>query len=250
MKKRFICALLLCSLSLVLFSCGESTPKDNSSTSTATSSSKNTTSTSTSKIEKDTSTASNEKNTSDNSNKTDKNTGSNKDDTNTISKSENNTQEINSNVSKNESGSSSKKEVDQEIRLYVYDAVSGESMYTMKNITIVDGALVSAIINALKDDSSNNFTALNPEIQVKSAKLEKDKDLLTVDFGEKFLNNMDLGGGVEMGMLQSVVNSLGYNFGVSNVCITVNGEGYSSGHVSHKADEPFKVDYSNSIPLK
>ena len=239
MKKRFICALLLCSLSLVLFSCGESTPKDNGSTSTATSSSKNTTSTS--KIEKDKSTGSNEK---------DKSTGSNKDDTNTISKSESNTPTINSNVSKNESSSSSKKEVDQEIRLYVYDAISGESMYTMKNITIVDGALVSAIINALKDDSSNNFTALNPEIQVKSAKLEKDKDLLTVDFGEKFLNNMDLGGGVEMGMLQSVVNSLGYNFGVSNVCITVNGEGYSSGHVSHKADEPFKVDYSNSIPLK
>ena len=232
MKKRFICALLLCSLSLVLFSCGESTPKDTGSTSTATSSSKNEPTTSTSKIEKDTS------------------TGSNKGDTNTISKSESTTPTINSNVSKNESSSSSKKEVDQEIRLYVYDAISGESMYTMKNITIVDGALVSAIINALKDDSSNNFTALNPEIQVKSAKLEKDKDLLTVDFGEKFLNNMDLGGGVEMGMLQSVVNSLGYNFGVSNVCITVNGEGYSSGHVSHKADEPFKVDYSNSIPLK
>lgn len=232
MKKRFICALLLCSLSLVLFSCGESTPKDNGSTSTATSSSKNEPTTSTSKIEKDT------------------NTTSNKDDTNTISKSESNTPTINSNVSKNESSSSSKKEVDQEIRLYVYDAISGESMYTMKNITIVDGALVSAIINALKDDSSNNFTALNPEIQVKSAKLEKDKDLLTVDFGEKFLNNMDLGGGTEIGMLQSVVNSLGYNFGVSNVCITVNGEGYSSGHVSHKADEPFKVDYSNSIPLK
>lgn len=232
MKKRFICALLLCSLSLVLFSCGESTPKDTGSTSTATSSSKNEPTTSTSKIEKDTS------------------TGSNKGDTNTISKSESTTPTINSNVSKNESSSSSKKEVDQEIRLYVYDAISGESMYTMKNITIVDGALVSSIINALKDDSSNNFTALNPEIQVKSAKLEKDKDLLTVDFGEKFLNNMDLGGGVEMGMLQSVVNSLGYNFGVSNVCITVNGEGYSSGHVSHKADEPFKVDYSNSIPLK
>ena len=232
MKKRFICALLLCSLSLVLFSCGESTPKDTGSTSTATSSSKNEPTTSTSKIEKDTSTVSNEG------------------DTNTISKSESTTPTINSNVSKNESSSSSKKEVDQEIRLYVYDAISGESMYTMKNITIVDGALVSSIINALKDDSSNNFTALNPEIQVKSAKLEKDKDLLTVDFGEKFLNNMDLGGGVEMGMLQSVVNSLGYNFGVSNVCITVNGEGYSSGHVSHKADEPFKVDYSNSIPLK
>lgn len=230
MKKRFICALLLCSLSLVLFSCGESTPKDNGSTSTATSSSKNEPTTSTSKKNKS--------------------NVSNKDDTNTISKSESTTPTINSNVSKNKSNSSSKKEVDQEIRLYVYDAVSGESMYTMKNITMVDGALVSAIINALKDDSSNNFTALNPEIQVKSAKLEKDKDLLIVDFGEKFLNNMDLGGGTEMGMLQSVVNSLGYNFGVSNVCITVNGEGYSSGHVSHKADEPFKVDYSNSVPLK
>ena len=52
MKKRFISILLLCSLSLVLFSCGESTQKDNSSTSTATSTSKTSTS-SASKITKD-----------------------------------------------------------------------------------------------------------------------------------------------------------------------------------------------------
>lgn len=231
MKKRFIYVLLLCSLSLVLFSCGESTPKDNKSTSTTTSSSNSkndTTATSTSKTKKDTSTA---------------------------SQNESSTANTSVNVSKNESSTSNTskkevKEVNQEIRLYVYDAVSGDSMYTMKNVTITDGALVSAVINALKDNSSNSFTALDPEIQVKSAKLEKEKDLLTVNFGEKFLNNMDLGGGTEMGMVQSIVNSLGYNFGVSKVCITVNGEGYSSGHISHKADEPFEVDYSNSTLLE
>ncbi len=219
MKKRFISILLLCSLSLVLFSCGESTPKDNSSTSTATSTSKTSTS-SASKITKDI----------DNKNsKTE----------------ESSTPTTNSNVSKPES-STSKKEVNEEIRLYVYNAETGDSMYTMKNVTITDGALVSAVVNALKDDSSKKFTALDSSIEVKSAKLEKDKDLLTVDFGGKFLNDMNLGGGVESGMLQSLVNSLGYNFGVSKVCITVNGKGYSSGHISHKADEPFNVDYSNT----
>lgn len=219
MKKRFISILLLCSLSLVLFSCGESTPKDNSSTSTATSTSKTSTS-SASKVTKDI----------DNKNsKTE----------------ESSTPTTNSNVSKPES-STSKKEVNEEIRLYVYNAETGDSMYTMKNVTITDGALVSAVVNALKDDSSKKFTALDSSIEVKSAKLEKDKDLLTVDFGGKFLNDMNLGGGVESGMLQSLVNSLGYNFGVSKVCITVNGKGYSSGHISHKADEPFNVDYSNS----
>lgn len=219
MKKRFISILLLCSLSLVLFSCGESTPKDNSSTSTATSTSKTSTS-SASKVTKDI----------DNKNsKTE----------------ESSTPTTNSNVSKPES-STSKKEVNEEIRLYVYNAETGDSMYTMKNVTITDGALVSAVVNALKDDSSKKFTALDSSIEVKSAKLEKDKDLLTVDFGEKFLNDMNLGGGIEAGMLQSLVNSLGYNFGVSKVCITVNGKGYSSGHISHKADEPFNVDYSNT----
>ena len=223
MKKRFISILLLCSLSLVLFSCGESTPKDNSSTSTATSTSKTSTS-SASKVTKDI----------DNKNsKTE----------------ESSTPTTNSNVSKSES-STSKKEVNEEIRLYVYNAETGDSMYTMKNVTITDGALVSAVVNALKDDSSKKFTALDSSIEVKSAKLEKDKDLLTVDFGGKFLNDMNLGGGVESGMLQSLVNSLGYNFGVSKVCITINGEGYSSGHISHKADEPFNVDYSNSTPMK
>ena len=160
MKKRFISILLLCSLSLVLFSCGESTPKDNSSTSTATSTSKTSTS-SASKITKD------------------------------IDKTEeSSTPTTNSNVSKPES-STSKKEVNEEIRLYVYNAETGDSMYTMKNVTITDGALVSAVVNALKDDSSKKFTALDSSIEVKSAKLEKDKDLLTVDFGGKFLNDMN-----------------------------------------------------------
>ncbi len=108
---------------------------------------------------------------------------------------------------KPESSTSKKKEVNEEIRLYVYNAETGDSMYTMKNVTITDGALVSAVVNALKDDSSKKFTALDSSIEVKSAKLEKDKDLLTVDFGGKFLNDMNLGGGVESGMLQSLVNS-------------------------------------------
>lgn len=131
------------------------------------------------------------------------------------------------------------------VRLFYYDGLNDKICYEDKSITIEDGALVTAIINELKANKGDKYCALDSSIVVKSAKLDSDNDLLTVNFGEKFVNNMNLGSGAESSVLQAIVNSLGYNFNVSKVYITVDGKSYASGHIIKEEGEVFKVDYKN-----
>ncbi len=131
------------------------------------------------------------------------------------------------------------------VRLYMYDATSDKLNYIDTTIDVKDGAIVTAIINALKEDRGNDYYALDSRIQVASAKLDKDTDTLSVNFGSTFINNLGFGSGVESNILQCVVNSLGYNLGVSKVYITVNGEEYASGHIMLEKGTAFSVDYSN-----
>lgn len=138
-----------------------------------------------------------------------------------------------------------KTEVDKSIRMYLYNAKSDKIVYFDKTIKVTDGALVTAIIETFKEDTSNEYSTLPKDVAVKSAKLDKSKDLLTVNFGSKFVNTMNLGSGIETQTIKSIVNTLGYNFGISNVYITVDGKSYSSGHIIMKEGEAFKVSYEN-----
>lgn len=141
--------------------------------------------------------------------------------------------------SKNESSSTEK-----EVRIFYYNIESDKIIYTNKKVEVKDGALANAILNTYKGSLDNScLSGLPDNVTIKSAKLDKDKDLLTVNFGDTFVNTLGYGAGIESSILQSVVNSLGYNFGVSNVYITVNGKPYSSGHIVQKENEAFKVKY-------
>lgn len=227
MKKGFIFTLLLCSLTVSVMGCDlfpNNNDSKNNSTSTATTSATSTTDDALPTIENASSTA----------NDDDKDALSKEDSTTTISNSANS----NDNAMAN-----------RNVRLFFYDADSGQTKYTDKTISINDGALVSAIINSLKKQNDNSYGNLDSNIDVRSAKLDKDKDLLTVNFGENFVNTMNLGSGSEASILQAVVNSLGYNYGVSKVYITVDGKPYSSGHIIKEANEPFEVNYENTVPV-
>lgn len=225
MKKAFI-SILLFSLSISFIGCDllPKTNSNNKSTSTATTSANGT---STSTVDTSSSTV---------NNSTD--TLNSEDNTTTISNS------INSSDTKNTEAIANRS-----VRLFFYDVDSGQTKYTDKTISVNNGALVSAIVNALKKSTDNQYGILDSNIDVRSAKLDKDKDLLTVNFGENFVNNMNLGAGTEASVLQAVVNSLGYNYGVNNVCITVNGKPYSSGHIVKDSNEAFKVNYENAVPM-
>lgn len=131
------------------------------------------------------------------------------------------------------------------VRLYYYNGATDKIVYKDTTVEVKDGALVTAIIEGLKVNYGDDYCALNSNISVKNAKLDKENDLLTVNFGNTFINNMNLGSGAESAVLQSIVNSLGYNFDVSNIYITVDDNPYSSGHILLEKDETIAVKYNN-----
>lgn len=133
----------------------------------------------------------------------------------------------------------------QTVRLYTYNCVDDKMTYHDENLKVTDGALVKAIVNALKTEKDSDTLTLSSKVTVNSAKLEN--DTLRVDFGDNFINTMNLGSTSELMLLKSLVNSLGYNFGVSKVYITINGENYSSGHICKGEKETFSVNYDNCV---
>lgn len=136
--------------------------------------------------------------------------------------------------------------VDKLVRLYLYNGESDKIIYFDETVSVTDGALVSALIDSFKIERTSEFSPLSKDIAVKSAKLEKEKDLLTVNFGDKFVNTMGFGSGPESSVLTSIVDTLGYNFGVSKIYITVDGKPYTSGHIIKKEGEAFTVEYKDT----
>ena len=143
-----------------------------------------------------------------------------------------------------------KTKTEKTIKIYLYDGVEDKIFFKNETVEVTDGALVTAIIDSLKKDRGENFCILPSDLGVKSAKLDTANDKISVNFGSKFVNNMNLGSSAESNVLKAIVNSIGYNFGVSNVYITVDGAEYSSGHILMEPKEAFKVDYENTTEIK
>ena len=139
------------------------------------------------------------------------------------------------------------KTISKTLRLYFHDPMSDKKIYLSKNVNITDNAIVTAIINEFKNPPNSSYVAINPNAGVSSAKVNKEANLLTVDFNNSILPN-NIGGGVEGAFIQGLVNTLGYNLGVSNVRITINGKGYSSGHMDLGSSDYFSVNYNGWNP--
>lgn len=132
------------------------------------------------------------------------------------------------------------------VRLYYNNYGTNSFVYVDTTVKVVDKAMVKALVGSLQKPLDEKYPAvLNQEVGVRTAKLDKANDTLIVDFGANFVTSQNLGSGAEADMLQSLTNTLGYNLGVNNVIITVNGKPYVSGHISKKDGESFKVSYSN-----
>lgn len=140
------------------------------------------------------------------------------------------------------------KTISKTLRLYFHDPMSDKKIYLSKNVNITDNAIVTAIINEFKNPPNSSYVAINPNAGVSSAKVNKEANLLTVDFNNSILPN-NIGGGVEGAFIQGIVNTLGYNLGVSNVRITINGKGYSSGHIDLGSSDYFSVNYKGWNPI-
>lgn len=131
----------------------------------------------------------------------------------------------------------------KDYRFYYYDTANNEIVYTVEGVINYEPERMSNyIIKRLKNPPFDINPTLDPSIKLNNIVPIYKKDFVCVDFSKDFLMLSDMESSTETALLQCIVNTIGYNFDVSNVLITIDGNPYSSGNISMKKAEPFKVD--------
>lgn len=114
-------------------------------------------------------------------------------------------------------------------RLFFFDSEKLDLYYVDKDLNVKDNALVSALTKELQTNTtSDTFLKLTSNVGIKSANLDKDNGILKVVFNKSYVDEMILGTATEGGLLSSLVNTYGYNYGVNKVSIYFDDELYTS----------------------
>lgn len=142
-------------------------------------------------------------------------------------------------------------EKEETAKIYYYDVVTDKIVYINKVIKFKKNEIATALVNELKTSPTDEIYApISSEINLKSAKVNKDTSTIALDFSSNFVNSNILGSSTESGIIHAVCNTFGSYFNVDNVIITLDGEPYSSGHILMDEGEAFKVNLDNSTELK
>lgn len=140
-------------------------------------------------------------------------------------------------------------------RIYYHEGFSEKNYFLTKSLSSDSKTKVVEIVESLKslpntdyleDVEHQEFTPIKSDINVNNVVIGD--DVVEIDFNKNF--TIGLGSSEENSIVQSIVNSVGYNLGVNNVIITFNGENYSSGHTYMEDGESFKVSSDTPIQLK
>lgn len=154
----------------------------------------------------------------------------------------------NSNTGNNNETSNVKKTISS--RIYYYNCADDMFYYMNKSIEVIDGALVTALTNELKNPPDKKLFSFGDNLAVRSAKLDKENNILTVDLAQSYYNLLSkLGSGSEAAALKSLALTYGYNYGIDKVIILVNGKPYSGSHIILEVNECINIDVNNVKPL-
>jgi len=97
--------------------------------------------------------------------------------------------------------------------------------------------LAERITEILKDEK---YRVLSKNTQLLDIKREE--SVLRLNFSKELITEMNAGSGYEALLIDSIVNTYGYNFGVEGVILNAEGKGYESGHFVFGKDEVLKVN--------
>ncbi len=99
------------------------------------------------------------------------------------------------------------------------------------------------LVEALRQEAvKESYLPLVSENTVINRMYLGEDGIVYVDFSQDLIKDMNLGSGYEALVLQSITNTLGNYYGVKEVCITVAGKPYESGHILMKEGETFSVN--------
>ncbi len=99
------------------------------------------------------------------------------------------------------------------------------------------------IENIIKDLSV--YEVLSPNTIINELYFNEEENSVHIDLSEDFVTEMNAGASFENLILQSLTNTLGNYYGVSEVYITIDGGRYESGHIIIEEGEPSVVNYDN-----
>ena len=116
----------------------------------------------------------------------------------------------------------------------------GKASNAMQNRAVIK-ALTKELQKAEQYD--NNFLALSDKVEITSAKVEN--GVLKVEFSSDYTLDETLGSSTEDGLLNSLINTYGYNLGVDKVAIYFGNELYT-GVKGELEPGYFKVDFSSA----
>ncbi|MPM67056.1 hypothetical protein SDC9_113972 [bioreactor metagenome] len=135
---------------------------------------------------------------------------------------------------------------DTNCRLYFFNTKELAMYYVDTTIQVEDNAIIKALTKELQNQNySKDFLTLTNKVQIKSAKVDRDKKLLTVVFSDSYINHMILGNATESGLLVMLLSTYGYNLGVDKVAIYFNDELYTSLR-GELPEGYFKVNYGDA----
>ena len=187
---------------------------------------------------------------------TDTNNENNLNNNSSISTDSNNNQSNNSSKepsSENTNETTNKDEdevVSKNAKIYYYDVVTDKIVYLSTTIEIKDKEVATALLNELKKSPTEDISAaINEEITLKSANVDKNNDSITLDFSSNFVEAQNLGSGAETSTLQAIANTFGEYFDVTKVIITIDGKPYSSGHILMNEGEGLTVNLNDVVEL-
>ncbi|MBM6820434.1 hypothetical protein H6A19_14020, partial [Clostridium saudiense] len=96
--------------------------------------------------------------------------------------------------------------VNNNCRIFYYHCSDNCYYYKDTVVAVKDNALVSSLTEELKKEVKPGISILPESLYVKSAKLDRSNDLLTVDLSADYYNSIkNLGSGPEGGILDSVM---------------------------------------------
>ncbi len=147
-----------------------------------------------------------------------------------------------------ENAESESEEVSRKYRLFFYDGVDDTICHKDTELEVIDKAVTKALTNGLKSSPGGNFLTMPSNVEVLSAKL--DGDSITVNLSDSYYDfSSSLGSAAEIGMLESLALTYSYNYNVSNVRILVNGQNYTSGHLSYEENDYIRIDHIETKEL-
>lgn len=133
------------------------------------------------------------------------------------------------------------------IRFFYPDFENDRMVYADKDVPMkTNEETKKALEKAYKEVPDDLAPVLSKNAKIKSLYLNEDGHVY-VDFTKELIDDMNAGSGLEVQIIDSLVNTIGHYYGVQEIYLTVEGKPYESGHISKAKGEFWKVN-TESIP--